>query len=50
MEEKCPQGSLSPGCAGLNKTPVCQAIKKNSIYGGEHGCSLAVWRLWSGWM
>ncbi|KAI7845639.1 hypothetical protein COHA_000753 [Chlorella ohadii] len=35
MEEKCPQGSLSPGCAGLNKTPVCQAIKKNSIYGGQ---------------
>lgn len=33
-EDKCPEGAMSPGCAGLNKTPVCQAIKDNSIYGG----------------
>lgn len=39
-EEKCPEGALTPGCAGLNKTPVCEAIASDSIYGGERG-----WRL-----
>lgn len=34
-EEKCPEGALTPGCAGLNKTPVCEAITSDSIYGGE---------------